>query len=84
MILRNEPNSFSHISRYIIFIYRSLCRLQECLQIGFVFQNEPNLGRISLRGRVQMGKVHSGEGLIMCWILESIHAGRDACATKEL
>jgi beta-xylosidase len=33
--------------------------------IGFVFQNEPILGVFFLRGREQMGKVRSYEGLIM-------------------
>jgi len=41
--LRNEPISFSRSFRCIYFIYRSLCRLQERLQMGSFWENEPIL-----------------------------------------
>src|ERR1017187_1153629 len=42
--LRNEPKLFLPIFRCITFIYRNLCRLQQRLQMGSFWKNEPKIG----------------------------------------
>ena len=42
--LRNEPILFLRYSRRIARLYRHLCRLQRCLQMGSFWKNEPISG----------------------------------------
>ena len=44
MFLRNEPKLFERQILCITLIHRTLHRLQTVFAIGFVLENEPNLG----------------------------------------